>query len=161
MNKLFPLEKAWLVRENKTASVAGDKWSAGLALRCGERTHGQHKLSSQINVAHRHYSSLRLKGQGSLMVLICGDWLSLLDVITARWRAEEGDSAFPHAGSQRCFSLICKLDAVSLLLSAHCWFLSGHTTSSYMWKCASVSRVVTFTFRCFVWRLTSRVTENG
>lgn len=43
------------------------------------------------------------------MVIICGDGLSLRDVIAARWRTGEGDSAFPHTGSQLWQTLISKL----------------------------------------------------
>lgn len=101
--------------ENKTASVADDKVSAGLSLQYGERTdeHAEHKLSTWINVVPQHYTPFGLKGHGSLMVIICGDRLPLLDVIAPCWCAGEGDSAFPHTGSQLCWSLISQLPTLS------------------------------------------------
>lgn len=93
MHKLFPLKKVW---KNQHASVADDKLSTDLSRQCGERTDAEHKLFSRINAVHRHYSSFGLKGQGSLMVLICGDGPSFLDLIAARWRTGRGDSAALH-----------------------------------------------------------------
>lgn len=42
----------------------------------------EHKLFTQINVGARRYSSLALKGQESLMVLISRDRPSLIDAIS-------------------------------------------------------------------------------
>lgn len=50
---------------------------------------------TQTNVVAQHFSSFRLKGQGSLMVIISGDWLFLRDVIAPCWCTGDGDSAFP------------------------------------------------------------------
>lgn len=88
--------------------MADDKLSTQLSRQYGEKTDAEHKLFSRINAAHRHYSSFGLKGQGSLMVLICGDGLSFLDLIAVRWRTGRGDSAALHTDS----------------LSARSWYLN-------------------------------------
>lgn len=76
-------------------------------------------FSHRLMPGGRHYSSLLVKGQGSLMVLICGDGLpphplppsphTGSDVIVARWRTEEADSAPLHASSRLWHSLISEL----------------------------------------------------
>lgn len=136
MNKLFPLEKVW---KNQCASVPNDKWSTQLSRQNGERTDAEHKLFSRINVGHRHYSSSGLKGQDSLMVLICGDGLSFLDVIAARWRTGRGDSATLHTDSSsgRSWYLHYQANRFRALLRVRLNEKNPHSTDSWhswSWK---------------------------
>lgn len=130
MNKWFPLEKVW---KNQCASVPNDKWSTQLSRQNGERTDAEHKLFSRINVGHRHYSSSGLKGQDSLMVLICGDGLSFLDVIAARWRTGRGDSATLHTDSSsgRSWYLHYQANRFRALLRVRLNEKNPHSTDSW------------------------------
>lgn len=97
MNKLFPLDKKkkkkGLCERIRLHQMTNDQ-QACLSLQYEERTdeHAEHKLFTQINAVHQHSV---LKGQRSLMVIICGDRPSLIDVIAPCWCTGEGDSAFP------------------------------------------------------------------
>lgn len=83
----------WKRRRLHQWQMTNDQQACSVWRRTDERA--EHKLFTQINVEARRYSSLRLKGQESLMVIISCDRLFLIDAIAPRWRTVDWDSAFP------------------------------------------------------------------